>query len=238
MKVKAFVDDNLGKEITFKNCDNILGTPIMKGMVVGYDSSTEIAVLVSYTTNVGCFPEALNYDIVLLHSPLNVSFQYVYLDQIIINKNIEFINNLKSEYATKISTYENKKTRIRAKMARLEKKLTKLIYPHWTDILVRPIMAEVAHRTPDIVWEQDKTLNTFGIRCACPVFGQTLEGHTVGITFTAGKAGLLYDTGEKYHANEYNDLNGLNNISKPIVSIDELVSLVRKQEQQSLNQPK
>lgn len=151
---------------------------------------------------------------------------------------MEFIKNLESEYAIKKSTYENEKTKIKAKIARLEKKLAKLIYPHWTDILILPVIAEVARRTPDITWETDKTLNTYGMRCECPIFGKTSKGHTVGITFTPNKKGICYDTGEKHHACEYNDLNGFYNISKPIESIDELVSLVRKQEQQSIDRLK
>lgn len=149
---------------------------------------------------------------------------------------MEFINNLKSEYTTQINTYKDEQTRIKAKLARLEKKLTMLIYPHWTDILVRPIIKEVAQRTPDIIWEYNKNLNTFGLRCECPIFGKTSEGYTVGITFTPGEKFICYDTGEKYHAIEHHDWNGFNNISKPIESIDELVSLVRKQEQQSMGE--
>lgn len=147
---------------------------------------------------------------------------------------MEFINNLKSEYATQITAYKNEQTRIRAQIVRLEKKLNKLTYPHWTDILVRPIIKEVAQRTPDIVWEYNKDINTFGLRCECPIFGKTSKGYTVGITFTPGEEVICYDTGEKHHAIEHHDWNGFNNISKPIESIDELVLLVRKQEQQSM----
>ena len=148
---------------------------------------------------------------------------------------MEFINNLRTEYATQKSAYENEKTRIETKIARLEKKLKKLTYPHWTVLLVRPIIEEVARRTPDIVWEDDKPLITFGIRGECPIFGKTSEGHIVGITFTPGKEMPHFDTGEKHHLTEYNDWNGFNNISKPVESIDELVALVRGQAQQNIN---
>lgn len=151
---------------------------------------------------------------------------------------MEFINNLKIEYAAQKSAYENEKTRIETKIAKLEKKLKKLVYPHWTDLLVRPIMEEVAHRTPDIVWENDRPLNTFGMRCECPIFGKTPKGHIVGITFTPGKETLNYDTGEKHHSTEYNDWNGFNNVSKPVESIDELVALVRKQKLQNMDKQK
>lgn len=84
MDIAQFVKENLGKEIAFKNCDNPKGTATMKGMVVGYDSS-QIEILVSYTNNVGWSPvEIVNEDdIVLLHSPLNVSYGYVFSDNII-----------------------------------------------------------------------------------------------------------------------------------------------------------
>lgn len=151
---------------------------------------------------------------------------------------MEFINNLKIEYATQKSAYENEKTRIETKIAKLEKKLQKLVYPHWTDLLVRPIIEEVARRTPDIVWEDNKPLSTFGMRCECPIFGKTSKGYTVGITFTPDGETLCFDTGEKHHLTEYNDWNGFNNVSKPVESIDELIALVRKQEQQNINKQK
>lgn len=84
MDIVQFVKENLGKEIAFKNCDNPKGTATMKGMVVGYDSN-RIGILVSYTGNVGWSPaEIVNEDdIVLLHSPLNVSYGYIFPGDII-----------------------------------------------------------------------------------------------------------------------------------------------------------
>ncbi|RHH14402.1 hypothetical protein DW228_06270 [Bacteroides fragilis] len=84
MDIQQFVKENLGKEIAFKNCDNPKGTAIMKGMIVGYDSC-RIEILVSYTNDVGWSPAEIidGDDVVLLHSPLNKSYGYIFHDKII-----------------------------------------------------------------------------------------------------------------------------------------------------------
>jgi hypothetical protein len=152
---------------------------------------------------------------------------------------MEFINNLKSEYTTKRTVYDTTKEAIEKKIARLEKKRGKLVYPHWTDHLVRPIIAEVERRTPDIKWDIDKErLTTFGLRCECPIFGKTTDGHTVGITFTPGNDIPRYDTGRSRNLYDHDTIgawNGMNNVSKPIESIDELVALVRQKEQAAIH---
>lgn len=148
---------------------------------------------------------------------------------------MEFINNLKTEYATKTSTYETEKDKLEKKIARLEKKLKKLHRPHWTDDMVRPIIEEVARRTPDIIWRKKEKLNTYGMRCECPIFGDTPDGHTVGIMFTHGEDIPRFDTGNKKREDFIgNDWNGFNNISKPIESIDELVAMIRRQERSAI----
>ena len=84
MDIQQFVKENLGKEIAFKNCDNPKGTAIMRGMVVGYDSC-RIEIFVSYTNDVGWSPAEIidGDDVVLLHSPPNKSYDYIFHDKII-----------------------------------------------------------------------------------------------------------------------------------------------------------
>ena len=84
MDIQQFVKENLGKEIAFKNCDNPKGTAIMRGMVVGYDSC-RIEIFVSYTNDVGWSPAEIidGDDVVLLQSPPNKSYDYIFHDKII-----------------------------------------------------------------------------------------------------------------------------------------------------------
>lgn len=152
-------------------------------------------------------------------------------------ESMEFINKLKADYASKTNHYDTEKDKIEKKIARLQKKLSKMERPHWTDHQVRPIIEEVARRTPDITWEKDKTLHTFGLRCECSFFGKTADGHTVAITLTPGRDIPHYDTGEyhnKFRIRTLGDMNGFNNVSKPVESIDELIALIRKQEQEAI----
>lgn len=155
---------------------------------------------------------------------------------------MNFISDLKSSYTAKRTFYETTKETIEKKISRLEKKLKKLIYPHWTECLVRPIIQEVERRTPDIKWDYDRErLITFGLRCECPIFGHTPDGHTVGITFTPGKDMACYDSGQRlnlYDKGTIGNWNGMNNITKPIESIDELIAHVRRKEQEAINRSK
>lgn len=85
VKVRDWARRNLGKEVTYLY-EGMVGQPeLHEVMVVGYSElSAQVAgeekvnVLVSYTDYHGWRPEALNgADHVLVHSPLNVSFQLV-----------------------------------------------------------------------------------------------------------------------------------------------------------------
>ena len=137
---------------------------------------------------------------------------------------------LKNDYETKTESAEKK-------IARLERKIAKLKnnYPHWTDDLLLPILKLIAEKTPDLVWdfEEDKTLSTFGLRAECPVFASDDRGKLMAsICFTPGdldKGILRYDTGEEkdgYQQGTLGNLNGFNNKTKEVESIDELVEFV------------
>lgn len=123
---------------------------------------------------------------------------------------------------------------------RYKKKINNLDFPHWTENLVRPIIAEVARLTPDIEWENDKRLCTLGLRCECPIFGKTKDGHTVGITFTPPHSGAnlpYYDTGEhkqSFLPGTIGEINGMNNVSKQVESIEELVAMIRRKEEEAI----
>lgn len=169
---------------------------------------------------------------------------------------MDILKNIQSAYSEKYGAYQSEKQSFQDKIdeseskiawhqrrkERYEQRIRNLSVPHWTDNLVRPIMAEVARLTPDIIWEERDRMVTFGIRCECPVYGETPDGHTVGILFTPGSKindMVWYDTGEvkeRFSPGTIGEINGMNNVSKVVESIDELVALVRRQDANNLKE--
>lgn len=79
MDVKEFAIANLGKTVIWNYSSYY---PYSNGMIVGYSKLQE-AVIVSFTNEDGWSKEAdEEEDIILLHSPLNVSLWYIYPDSI------------------------------------------------------------------------------------------------------------------------------------------------------------
>lgn len=74
MDVKEFAIANLGKTVRWQR---FIIRPLPEGMIVGYNELQE-AIIVSFTCNTGWDYEEEDGDIILLHSPLNVSFWYIY----------------------------------------------------------------------------------------------------------------------------------------------------------------
>ena len=85
IEVRNWVRRNLGKEVTHLH-ETTSGTERHKGMVVGYSdisSINEVNVLISYTDDRGWQQECIDSDDhVFVHSPLNVSFWIVGIDDI------------------------------------------------------------------------------------------------------------------------------------------------------------
>ncbi|MCE8578362.1 hypothetical protein [Bacteroides fragilis] len=93
-------------------------------------------------------------------------------------------------------------------------------------------MTEVARLTPGVTWEYPERLNIHGLRAACSVFGRTGNGETVGLTFSFNDDTLHYDTGEvtrRFAPGTLGEINGMNNVSTPVESVDSLVTKVNGQ---------
>ncbi len=100
---------------------------------------------------------------------------------------------------------------------------------HWSKV-VNQIMELVSNVTSDIILDIDKDPFITGLRCQYYIFGKTIEDDvTVGICFTPGEgSNVNYDTGEtkgNYHPNSIGAMNGFQNVSKQVESIDELVEM-------------
>lgn len=152
-------------------------------------------------------------------------------------------NYLRQEkiYNTRSEEIETKKKMIRKRIdklqiqiSNLDKKQAAIIYPHWTEYIVRPIMEEIVRLTPEIQWEEREQLHVFGLRAECPIFGTTACGRTIGITFTFDHSDLklYYDTGEekkRYYSDTIGDLNGFNHVQGIVESMETVLSFINQQ---------
>lgn len=73
--MKKFAISNLGKSVRWRS---FILNPLSEGMIVGYNAIWS-AIIVSFTNGIGWGKESLEgTDVILLDSPLNVSFWYIY----------------------------------------------------------------------------------------------------------------------------------------------------------------
>ena len=114
------------------------------------------------------------------------------------------------------------------RLSRLQERIER---PWWTDEIVAPVMAQVIRRTPGVAWDIER-LTVHGLRAACSVFGKAENGKTVGLTFTFDNDVLSYDTGEttrRFAPDTIGEINGMNNVSTPVESVEMLVAKVNEQ---------
>ena len=103
---------------------------------------------------------------------------------------MERIENIIQRYRQHRAARDRRRREIDDEIER-RKRLNEL---HWTEGLLRPVMREIAHLTPEIDWERDETYQPRGIRCAVSVFGRLKDGgQLVGITFTELGGELYFD---------------------------------------------
>lgn len=144
------------------------------------------------------------------------------------------LQEITAEYSEHNKELQKIKDRIdmrEAQIMRLERKKERAQdKAHWSKF-ANKIMELVSNRTLDIIWNIDKVPFISGMRCQYHVFGKTIEDDvTVGICFTPGSGDTInYDTGEtkeNVHPNSIASMNGFQNVSKPVESIDELVEMI------------
>lgn len=76
MDVKEFAIANLGKEVIWEKYSMY---PYPNGMIVGYCEKTK-AIITSFPDTQGWNEVDEDEDTILLHSPLNISYLYVFMD--------------------------------------------------------------------------------------------------------------------------------------------------------------
>lgn len=106
---------------------------------------------------------------------------------------------------------------------------------HWTSV-VKDVCEEIERRT-GVKFKDLDDLRTFGLRCECPVFAyRNGEDKPAGcLTFTCGNLDdfkLYVDTKEqmpdKYPIGSIGEMNGFNNVSVEVESIDQLIEIMFK----------
>lgn len=113
---------------------------------------------------------------------------------------------------------------------------------YWTDHLLRPLLEEIEERT-GWTFANKNDLRTFGLRCECPVHIEGDEEDEFGkkwlayLTFTHrfrdGDHTLYIDTGRtkgtSYPADSIGSLNGFNNETARVESVEQIIELLQKQ---------
>jgi len=149
------------------------------------------------------------------------------------------LNTIKDNYTqsqTKIAKMKKREVELLAKAERLKKRRYKLeSNNHWTEQLIRPVMELIKPYFPTLSWN-DERLTPMGLRCAVTVFGSDINTNETitSLTFTIDsleKGDLCYDfkKGAEYPKGSIGYLNGFNNESKIIESIDELINYIEQQ---------
>ncbi len=153
----------------------------------------------------------------------------------------KIIKELSKKYGKKYSEYNTERNRIEDKIEernkqikRLEKKRERLNCPYWTDILLRPILEEVAKETKELIWDfmgENKNLIPMGLRSAVSVFGDNDKGKTIAmLVFTPNNLSegkINYDLEHLPYDNTIAGMNGIGTKQKEVESIKELVIAVR-----------
>lgn len=154
---------------------------------------------------------------------------------------------ISTSYSQRHNANKAEQKRIADKIAMREKQLERLnkkssrnwdAHPHWTDEFIRPIIDELKRRMPEIKdWDDDRFI-PMGLRNAVSVFPK-YKGLTLMIVFTPGDfeiGELKMENGELkikpeavYSKDTIGDVNGMNNVSVPIESIDQIVKHLKGQ---------
>jgi hypothetical protein len=168
------------------------------------------------------------------------------------NKSFE---QIRQYFAKKHTHHSDKREKINKKMEQLKHQLqtleTRLISleekcPKWIELLLRPTVMIIEKQLQELGWErEDRRLSPMGTNRRVPVFfvkkgskskqTDTTTDDDIYIVFRPGnlKEGqLLYETGEKINAyprGSLGDLNGMNLVAKPLESIEEATTFLKKQ---------
>ena len=110
------------------------------------------------------------------------------------------IENIITRYRLHKTQCDKRRKEIDWEIEHLKQERERLNNPHWTEGLLRPVMAEIARLTPEIDWENNDGFYPTDLRGAITVFGRTKRGRPVCITFTESGHDLQFDAGQIHNS--------------------------------------
>lgn len=161
---------------------------------------------------------------------------------------------IQEEFAGSLNRYLTARDKIdrrielrRAQIERLKAKAEKFgnNHPRWTENLLRPLITEISKHLPGWRMDEDKRLSPMGLGCRVSVFfyrrldlplpEKYEDSNSIYIVFLPGqlcKGELFYETGEikdNYRADTIGAINGFNNLTKRLESLEEAVQHLKNQ---------
>ncbi|MBZ4187666.1 hypothetical protein [Niabella beijingensis] len=166
---------------------------------------------------------------------------------------MEQINTLaaiKDNFCTQFQTFKASQRQLQSKIYarqwqidKLKMQMEKLHGPRWTVDLLQPVVNEIKKRLPGWDYDDDQLI-PLGLACRVSVFfnkkkntrsSQLSTKKSIHIIFIPGElknAELLYETGEqvaRFDPGTIGEINGFNRVTKPLESIKEAVTFLKKQ---------
>jgi len=108
---------------------------------------------------------------------------------------------------------------------------------YWATAIMPTLVNHIETATPDIEWTEP-SFSPIGLRAEIYMFGtHKSSGKEISLCFTAGdlsKAEICIDTGEVLEDLPYKEgsigyINRMNNISKPVKTIQDILEVINKQ---------
>ena len=162
-------------------------------------------------------------------------------------------NDIKKNYANLLVTYRETENNLCRKILYKEKQMQGLeekkkqlskTFPHWTELFLRPVIEQLKPAFPEWICDDD-ILTPMGIGSRVAVFfckNDKLEyedkyagDNSIYICFRPGDlqiGELLFQTGQtipEYKPGTIGEINGLNKVTKPVESIEELIQFLNAQ---------
>ena len=141
------------------------------------------------------------------------------------------IENIITRYRLHKTQCDKRRKEIDRESEHLKQERERLNNPHWTEGLLRPVMAEIARRIPEIDWENNDGFYPTDLRGAITVFGRTKRGRPVCITFTESGHDLQFDSGQIHNSfslKVLKDIGGTNNIMESVGDGEPLLHYIRQ----------
>ena len=141
------------------------------------------------------------------------------------------IENIITRYRLHKTQCDKRRKEIDREIEHLKQERERLNNPHWTEELLRPVMAEIARLTPEIDWENNDEFYPTDLRGAITVFGRTKRERPVCITFTESGHDLQFDSGQIHNSfslKVLKDIGGTNNIMESVGDGEPLLHYIRQ----------